>query len=94
MNQLWERGVSGAVRDHDMSPAANLDGEVAYGVAGFQGTPYSGFYLAENGVRAFSSGVRYNLGSGLGLRLEGTRRESGFEGAQHSVGIRGRLRFR
>ena len=78
VNQLWERGVSGAVRDHDMGRAANLDGEVAYGVAGFQGTPYSGFYLAENGVRAFSSGVRYDLGSGLGLRLEGTRRESGF----------------
>ena len=64
VNQLWERGVSGAVRDHDMGRAANLDGEVAYGVAGFQGTPYSGFYLAENGVRAFSSGVRYNVGSG------------------------------
>ena len=94
VNQLWERGVSGAVRDHDMGRAANLDGEVAYGVAGFHGTPYSGFYLAENGVRAFSSGVRYDLGSGLGLRLEGTRRASGFEGAQHSVGIRGRVRFR
>ena len=94
VNQLWERGVSGAVRDHDMGRAANLDGEVAYGVAGFQGTPYSGFYLAENGVRAFSSGVRYDLGSGLGLRLEGTRRESGLGAAEHSVGIRGRVRFR
>ena len=94
VNQLWERGVSGAVRDHDMGRAANLDGEVAYGVAGFQGTPYSGFYLAENGVRAFSSGVRYDLGAGLGLRLEGTRRESGFGAAEHSVGIRGRVRFR
>ena len=94
VNQLWERGVSDADRDHDMGRAANLDGEVAYGVAGFQGTPYSGFYLAENGVRAFSSGVRYDLGAGLGLRLEGTRRESGFGAAEHSVGIRGRLRFR
>ena len=94
VNQLWERGVSGAVRDHDMGPAGNLDGEVAYGVAGFQGTPYSGFYLAENGVRAFSSGVRYDLGSGLGLRIEGTRRESALGAAEHSVGIRGRVRFR
>ena len=94
VNQLWERGVSGAVRGHDMGRAANLDGEVAYGVAGFKGTPYSGFYLAENGVRAFSSGVRYDLGSGLGLRLEGTRRESGLGAAEHSVGIRGRVRFR
>ena len=94
VNQLWERGVSGAVRDHDMGPAANLDGEVAYGVAGFRGTPYSGFYLAENGVRAFSSGVRYDLGAGLGLRLEGTRRERALGAAEHSVGIRGRLWFR
>ena len=94
VNQLWERGVSGAVRDHDMGRAANLDGEVAYGVAGFRGTPYSGFYLAENGVRAFSGGVRYDLGAGLGLRLEGTRRESALGAAEHSVGIRGRVRFR
>ena len=94
VNQLWERGVSGAVRDHDMGPAANLDGEVAYGVAGFQGTPYSGFYLSESGVKAFSSGLRYNLGSGLGLRIEGTRRESALGAAEHSVGIRGRVRFR
>ena len=94
VNQLWERGVSGAVRDHDMGPTANLDGEVAYGVAGFQGTPYSGFYVAESGTRAFSSGLRYDLGSGLGLRIEGTRRESALGAAEHSVGIRGRVRFR
>ncbi len=94
VNQLWERGVSGAVRDHDLGAAANLDGEVAYGVAGFKGTPYSGFYLAESGVKAFSSGLRYNLGSGLGLRIEGTRRESALGAAEHSVGFRGRLRFR
>ena len=94
VNQLWERGVSGAVRDHDLGAAANLDAEVAYGVAGFQGTPYSGFHLAESGARAFSSGLRYDVGSGLGLRIEGTRRESALGAAEHSVGIRGRLRFR
>ena len=94
VNQLWERGVSGAVRDPDLGAAANLDGEVAYGVAGFQGTPYSGFYLAESGARAFSSGLRYELGSGIGLRIEGTRRESALGAAEHSVGIRGRLKFR
>ena len=94
VNQLWERGVSGAVRDHDLGAAANLDGEVAYGVAGFQGTPYTGFHLAESGARAFSSGLRYNLGSGLGLRIEGTRREGALGATEHSVGFRGRLRFR
>ena len=93
VNQLWERGVYDAVGGQPgMGP--NVDGEVAYGIAGFQGTPYSGFYLAESGTRAFSSGVRYDLGAGVGLRLEGTRRESGLGGAKHSVGIRGRIKLR
>ncbi len=94
VNQLWERGVSGAVRDRDWNAGANLDAEVAYGLPGFHGTPYSGFRLSERGTRAFSSGLRYDLGSGLGLRFEGTRREGALGGAEHSVGIRGRLRFR
>ena len=94
VNQLWERGVSGAVRDRDRDAGANVDAEVAYGIAGFHGTPYSGFYLSESGARAFSSGLRYDLGSGLGLRVEGTRRESALGGAEHTVGIRGSLRFR
>ena len=34
------------------------------------------------------------LGAGVGLRLEGTRRESTLGEAQHSVGVRGRLQFR
>ncbi len=94
VNQLWERGVSGAVRDRDWDAGANLDAEVAYGLAGFNGTPYTGFYLSDSGARAYSSGLRYDLGSGLGLRLEGTRREGALGGAEHTVGIRGRLRFR
>ncbi|MCY4648255.1 MAG: fibronectin type III domain-containing protein [Gammaproteobacteria bacterium] len=94
VNQLWERGVSDAVGSHHPGMGANVDGEVAYGIAGFQGTPYSGFYLGDSGTRAFSSGVRYDLGAGVGLRLEGTRRESALGAAQHTVGIRGRLRVR
>ena len=94
VNQLWERGVTDAVGGHGLGMGPNVDGEVAYGIAGFHGTPYSGFYLAESGVRAFSSGVRYELGSGVGLRLEGTRRESTLGAPQHTVGVRGRLRFR
>ena len=94
VNQLWERGVSDAVGGHHPGMGANVDGEVAYGIVGFQGTPYSGFYLGESGMRALSSGVRYDLGAGVGLRLEGTRRESGPGGAQHSVGVRGRIKLR
>ncbi|MDE2806514.1 MAG: fibronectin type III domain-containing protein [Gemmatimonadota bacterium] len=94
VNQLWERGVYDAVGGHNLGMAPNVDGEIAYGIAGFHGTPYSGFYLGQSGTRAYSSGVRYELGSGVGLRLEGTRRESGPGGAQHSVGVRGRIRLR
>ena len=96
LNQLWDRGVSDAVRGPDMQHAGrpSLDGEVAYGLPGFRGTPFGGFRLGQGGAKAFSSGVRYDLGSGLGLRVEGTRRESAFGLAEHSVGVRGRLRLR
>ena len=94
VNQLWERGVHDAVGGQGLGMVPNLDGEVAYGIAGFHGTPYSGFYLGQSGARAFSSGVRYELGSGVGLRLEGTRRESTLGAPQHSVGVRGRIRLR
>jgi hypothetical protein len=94
VNQLWERGVTDAVGGHDLEMGPSVDGEVAYGIAGFQGTPYSGFHLGGSGLRAFSSGVRYDLGAGVGVRLEGTRRESGLAGARHTVGIRGRVKFR
>ena len=94
VNQLWERGVTDAVGGHGLGMGPNVDGEVAYGIAGFHGTPYSGFYLGQGGTRAISSGVRYELGASVGLRLEGTRRESGLGAPQHTVGVRGRLRFR
>ena len=94
VNQLWERGVSDAVRGHDLGMGANVDGEIAYGIAGLNGKPYGGFHLGERGLRAFSSGVRYDLGSGLGLRLEATRRESMLRSPSHTVGIRGRMRLR
>ncbi|MDE0356362.1 MAG: fibronectin type III domain-containing protein [Gammaproteobacteria bacterium] len=94
VNRLWERGVADAVGGHGPGMGPDVDGEVAYGIAGFHGTPYGGFHLGRSGTRAFSSGVRYELGSGVGLRLEGTRRESGLGAPQHTVGVRGRLRFR
>ena len=103
VNQLWDQGVSGAVGEG--GPGArpggtvrtnrpNLDGEVAYGLPGFRGAPYGGFRLDGGGARAFSSGVRYDLGSGFGLRIEGTRREGVFGMAEHTVGVRGRVQLR
>ena len=94
LNQLWERGVADQVYGRDTRGRTNVDGEIAYGMAGFQGMPYGGFHLAGDGHRAFSSGLKYDLGRGLGLRIEGTRRESALGGPRHSVGVRGMVRFR
>ena len=94
LNELWERGVSGPVHDRGPAGRTNVDGEIAWGVAGFQGAPFGGFHLAEGGRRAFSSGFKYEVGSGLGLRIEGTRRESALGSPRHTVGVRGRFSFR
>ena len=94
VNELWDRGVSDAVHEPGLQRRAHLDGEVAYGLPGFRGTPFGGFRLGATGTRAFSSGVRYDLGAGLGLRIEGTRREGAFGAAEHTVGVRGRVQLR
>ena len=86
--------MSDAVHGRDLVAGANVDAELAYGFPGFQGTPYTGFRLTESGARAFSSGLRYDLGSGLGVRIEGTQRKSALGAAEHTVGIRGRGRLR
>ena len=97
LGQLWDRGAPA----HSAHPtgrfpatAPALDGELAYGFASRRGTPYGGFHLTSDGRQAFSSGVRYDLGPGFGLRLEGTRRDNGTGASEHTIGIRGRVRLR
>ncbi len=97
LSALWDRGVSShSAHPTDRFPATApaLDGELAYGFASRRGTPYGGFHLTSDGRQAFSSGVRYDLGPGFGLRLEGTRRDNGTGASEHTIGIRGRVRLR
>ncbi len=91
--ELWERGVSEMRRDGVDPVGGRLDAEMSYGLRGLTGTPYGGLLLAGEGLRAYSSGVRYDLGSGLGLRVEVTRREAAFGPPEHAIGVRGRLRM-
>ena len=100
LSALWDRGVS-SHSAHSSHPtgrfpatAPALDGELAYGFASRRGTPYGGFHLASDGRQAFSSGLRYDLGPGFGLRLEGTRRDNGTGASEHTIGIRGRVQMR
>ena len=91
--ELWERGVSEVRRDGANPAGGRLDAEISYGLRGFTGTPYGGLLLAGEGLRAYSSGVRYDLGRGMGLRVEVTRREGAFGPPEHAIGVRGRLRM-
>ena len=91
--ELWERGVSEVRRDGGNPAGGRLDAEISYGLRGFTGTPYGGLLLAGEGLRAYSSGVRYDLGRGMGLRVEVTRREGPFGPPEHAIGLRGRLRM-
>ena len=92
--ELWERGVDGMRRDGADPLGGRLDAEMSYGLRGFNGTPYGGLLLADDGWRAYSGGVRYDLGGGLGLRMEVTRRESAMGPPEHAIGLRGRLNLR
>ena len=92
--ELWERGVPEMRRDGAEPLGGRLDAEVAYGLRGFAGTPYGGLQLAGEGDRAYSGGVRYELGHGLGLRMEVTRREGAIGPPEHAIGLRGRLHLR
>ena len=100
LSALWDRGVSSHSAHsahptgHFPATAPALDGELAYGFASRRGTPYGGFHLTSDGRQAFSSGLRYDLGPGFGLRLEGTRRDNGTGASEHTIGIRGRVRLR
>ena len=94
LSALWDRGAPSHSGNRFPATAPALDGELAYGFASRRGTPYGGFHLASDGRQAFSSGVRYDLGPGFGLRLEGTRRDNGTGASEHTIGIRGRVQMR
>ena len=99
LNALWEQGVAGQGGPGDRTathpaPAPTLDGEIAYGFASRRGTPYSAFHLGRDGRRALSSGLRYDLGQGFGVRVEASRHDGGFGTTRHNLGIRGRVELR
>ena len=77
------------------SPAARLDAEMGYGLTAFAGTltPYGGLALSEGGAHGYRLGARFGLDPELELGLEGERRESRSERAEHSLMLRGRMHW-
>ena len=68
---------------------------MGYGLAAFAGvlTPYGGLELSEGGTRGYRLGARFLLGPAFELGLEGERRESRPERAEHGLMLRGRVRW-
>lgn len=93
VRQLWDHGVANRAGLGRTPARARLDGEVEYGLSSFRGTPYGRLYLADGGDRAFGSGVRYEIGRVLDLRIEGTRREHAVNGARHGLTMKGHWKF-
>ena len=99
--RLWEGGVAGSgagatgAGTTGASPTARLDTEMGYGLAAFAGvlTPYGGLELSEGGTRGYRLGARFLLGPAFELGLEGERRESRPERAEHGLMLRGRVRW-
>ena len=99
--RLWEDGVAGSgagatgAGTTGASPTARLDTEMGYGLAAFAGvlTPYGGLELSEGGTRGYRLGARFLLGPAFELGLEGERRESRPERAEHGLMLRGRVRW-
>ena len=99
--RLWEGGVAGSgagatgAGTTGSSPTARLDTEMGYGLAAFAGvlTPYGGLELSEGGTRGYRLGARFLLGPAFELGLEGERRESRPERAEHGLMLRGRVRW-
>ena len=103
--RLWEEGVTGAgagatgtagvSASTGPSPAARLDAEMGYGLAALAGTltPYGGLALSEGGARGYRLGARFGFGPDFELGLEGERRESRAERAEHGLMLRGRMRW-
>ena len=93
VQELWERGLSGRRDAAGGMQRGRLNAEVAYGLAGFHGTPYSRMYLVDGGSRAFGTGMRYEVSQVLGLRVEGTRTRSADGPARHGLALRGHWKF-
>ena len=93
VRQLWDHGVTDRIGVGRTPARTRVDAEVEYGLAGFGGTPYGRMYLADDGHRAFGTGVRYEIGRMLNVRIEGTRRESALNASRHGLMLRGQVKF-
>ena len=93
VQELWDRGVSGRPDRAAGMRKGRLNAEIEYGLANFHGTPYGRAYVVDGGTRAFGTGMKYEVGRMLDLRIEGTRTQGSGTPARHGLALRGHWRF-
>ena len=96
VEQLWESDVTDwNTTDHAAS--VRVDTEVGYGIPAFNGrglvVPYGIFEPSGGDGRTYRLGSRFEIGSGLGLSLEGERRNPDMGDLEHGIMLRGQLNW-
>ncbi len=94
VEQLWESDVT----DHnttDYSASVRVDTEIGYGIPAFDGRgvviPYGIFGPSGQEGQTYRLGSRFEIGSGLGLSLEGNRRMPDMGDPEHGIMLRGQM---
>ena len=107
MARLWEDGLTGPAANGELSngavgvragaPEGRIEAELGYGLPAFDGaglvTPYSGVAFANGGERRYRVGGRLDLGTGIDLSLEGSRRESANRTPEHGANLMLRMNW-
>ena len=93
VQELWERGVSDTPGSSHANLRGRLNTEIVYGLPSFDGTLYGRFNIVDGGTRSFATGMRYQAGQALALRVEGTLNQNVAGPARPGLALRGRWRF-
>ena len=94
VQELWERGVSDTPGSSHANLRGRLNTEIVYGLPSFDGTLYGRFNIVDGGTRSFATGMRYQAGQALALRVEGTLNQNVAGPARPGLALRGRWRLR
>ena len=92
--RLWMmQDASGLAANDDAAPSSRLDTEVGYGLGAPAGlgvlTPYAALGLAGDDTRTWRAGTRWQVAPAVSFGLEGTRRESAGDRAEHGLMVGG-----
>ena len=93
VQELWERGVSDRPGSSHVNLGGRLNTEIEYGLPSFDGTLYGRLNIVDGGTRALGTGMRYQAGQALALRVEGTLNQNVVGRARPGLALRGRWRW-